>query len=238
MVWDGGYNVRDLGGLPTRDGRRTRPGAFFRSASTRFMSADGWQQARDAGVRTVVDLRRDDELAQDPTSTADAARAAGLVVTGVDLTGPEDDPVWDLLDGRALGATPLLFEPCLAAMPDRVVAVMTALARTPEGGVVFHCQAGRDRTGLVSLVLLALAGVDHDAIVEDYERSGPLLTPVFAMIGRPDQQPEIAAVLSEHGTTAREVLTGILDGFDAQEYLLAGGMHAGDVEALRARLLG
>ncbi len=238
MVWDGGCNVRDLGGLPTRDRRRTRPGAFFRSASTRFMSADGWQQARDAGARTVVDLRRDDELAQDPIPTADAARAAGLVVTGVDLAGPEDDPVWDRLDGHDLGATPLFLEPFLAAMPDRVAAVMTALARAPEGGVVFHCQAGRDRTGLVSLVLLALAGVDPDAIVEDYERSGPLLEPVFARIGRPDQQPEIAAVLSEHGTTAREVLTGLLDGFDAHEYLLAGGMDAGDVEALRVRLLG
>lgn len=238
MVWDGGYNVRDLGGLPTRDGRRTRPGAFFRSASTRFMGADGWQQARDAGVRTVVDLRRDDELAQDPTPTADAARAAGLAVRGIDLDGSKDDPVWRTIDGTGLAGTPLFLQPFIEAKPERIAAVMTLLARAPEGGVMYHCQAGRDRTGAVSLVLLALAGVDPEAVAEDYERSGPGLAPVFAQMGLADEQPHVDAVLREHGTTTRDVIIGILDGFDAEEHLRAGGMDTGDVETLRRRLLG
>ena len=51
--------------------------------------------------------------------------------------------------------------------------MITALARAPEGGVVFHCQVGRDRTGLTALVLLALVGVEPEAIAQDYQQSGP-----------------------------------------------------------------
>lgn len=238
MAWDGAYNVRDLGGLPTRDGRRTRSSAFFRSASPRFMTADGWRQAHDAGVRTVVDLRRDDEVADDPSPTRAMAEAAGLTVVGVDLDGSKDDAVWDLVDGGALAGTPLYLRPFLEAEPERVAAVMTALAGLPEGGVLLHCQAGRDRTGLISLVLLALAGVEPEAVAEDYERSGPGLVPVWERMGRPDEQPHVDAVLAEHGTSAREVLLDLLDGFDAEAYLLSGGTTAGDVDALRHRLVG
>lgn len=238
MAWDGAYNARDLGGLPTRDGRRTRASAFFRSASPRFMTADGWRQAREAGIATVVDLRRDDEVADDPSPTRAMAEAAGLTVVGVDLDGPEGDPVRDLVDRRGLAGTPLYVQPFLEGAPERVAAVMTALARAPEGGVLLHCQAGRDRTGLVALVLLALAGVEPEAVAEDYERSGPALAPAWERMGCPDEQPHVDAVLAEHGTSARAVLLDLLDGFDAEAYLLSGGTTAGDVDALRRRLVG
>lgn len=237
VAWDGAYNVRDLGGLPTRGGPRTRPGAFFRSASPRFMTADGWRQAREAGVATVVDLRRDDEVADDPSPTRAMAEAAGLTVVGVDLDGQKDDVTRELVDGVFAG-TPLYLRPFLEAKPERVAAVMTAMAGLPEGGVLLHCQAGRDRTGMVSLVLLALAGVEPEAVAEDYERSGPGLAPVWERMGTPDQQVHVDAVLAEHGTSAREVLLDLLDGFDAEAYLLSGGTAAGDVDALRRRLVG
>ena len=238
VTWDGAHNVRDLGGLPLTGGGLTRPGAFYRSASPRFVTADGWRQAHEDGVRTVVDLRRDEEVAADPAPTADAAGAAGLAVLRADLDGPKDHPVWDLVDGGGLGGTPLYLRPFVDARPDRVAAVLTALARAPEGGVVFHCQVGRDRTGVVSLVLLALAGVEPDAIAEDYQQSGPALAALFELVGRPDEQPHVEAVLAEHGTTARQVLLEALDGFDAEAYLLEAGVSEQDVATLRRRLVG
>lgn len=95
VAWDGAYNVRDLGGLPTRDGRRTRLGAFFRSASPRFMTVDGWQQAHDAGVRTVVDLRRADEAADDPRPTRAAAEEPEAVAEDYERSGPALAPVFE-----------------------------------------------------------------------------------------------------------------------------------------------
>jgi protein-tyrosine phosphatase len=62
ITWEGFANARDLGGLPTRDGRVTRSGLFFRSADLRFVTSAGWQMAAAAGLRTILDLRNDDEI--------------------------------------------------------------------------------------------------------------------------------------------------------------------------------
>lgn len=59
IAWEGFYNARDLGGLPTRDGRTTRHGALIRSADPCLVTPAGWRAATAAGVRTVVDLRNE-----------------------------------------------------------------------------------------------------------------------------------------------------------------------------------
>src|SRR5258705_7462174 len=62
ITWDGFHNARDLGGLPTRDGRIVQPRRMIRSADLRFVTAGGWRTAYESGVRTVIDLRNDDEI--------------------------------------------------------------------------------------------------------------------------------------------------------------------------------
>jgi protein-tyrosine phosphatase len=62
ISWEGFFNARDLGGLPTRDGRCTRRGALIRLGDLRFVTSIGWQASWDAGVRTILDLRNDDEI--------------------------------------------------------------------------------------------------------------------------------------------------------------------------------
>jgi protein-tyrosine phosphatase len=69
VTWEGFHNARDLGGLATRDGRTTRPRALIRSAGLFVVTAAGWQHAYDDGVRTIVDLRNDDEI-RPATTTA------------------------------------------------------------------------------------------------------------------------------------------------------------------------
>jgi protein-tyrosine phosphatase len=93
---------------------------------------------------------------------------AGIQTRLLSLDDVEDLDLWRSLNGEGLNGTPLYYRPFLDAKPERIAAVLTAIARMP-GGVIFHCGAGRDRTGLISLLLLVLADVMPEAIVADYE---------------------------------------------------------------------
>jgi hypothetical protein len=229
--WDGFHNARDLGGLPTRGGRRTRRGAFYRSAMLQLVTPEGWRQAHRDGVRTVVDLRNDDEAGDPPTDPM------GLTRVRVPLDGVEDTELWRSLREERLDGTPLYFMPFLARRPDRVAAVLTALARTAPGGVVFHCNGGRDRTGLITVLLLALADVEPEAIAEDYTLTVEPLRKLSALVGRPDEQPGIERVVAGRGTTAQESVSATLEELDAAAYLRGAGVAEGDLESLRARLV-
>jgi hypothetical protein len=231
IAWEGFYNARDLGGLPTRDGRTTRHGALIRSADPCFVTSAGWRAATAAGVRTVVDLRNDDEVAGAPPVPVDIQRVR------VALDGIEDTELWRYIDDEKLDGTPLYYRPFLDRRADRCVAAVTAVARAHPGGIIFHCGAGRDRTGLVTALLLALAGVDPEVIADDYELSTEALPPLFAALGMDDQGPLLERILTEKGTTARQALLAVLAGFDVEQYLLAAGASKDDLAAVRSRLV-
>ncbi|MFE6449014.1 tyrosine-protein phosphatase [Nocardiopsis dassonvillei] len=251
ITWEGFFNTRDLGGLPSRDGRGVRRGAFIRSADPRFVTDRGWRAAYEAGVRTVVDLRNPDEIrpapGEGPTSRGGSAAfpaeaaptplPAGMTRLEVALDHVEDVGFWQEVNRRRLNGSPLYYRPFLDRKAERCAAVVTALAQAGPGGVLFHCGAGRDRTGLVALLLLALADVGAEAIADDYELSTTELVPLFAAMGQPDQGPVIEAVLSERGLTLRDTVLDALRGLDAHAYLLAAGVAEEDLAVLRERLL-
>ncbi|WP_424184837.1 tyrosine-protein phosphatase [Actinokineospora sp. G85] len=221
--WPGFVNTRDLGGIPLTGGGTTAYGVFTRSADP---AGGDWDAARAAGVRTVVDLRWPSER---------GLSIPGVTVVHVDLDDSADVAFWD--DLRATGAfgTPLQYRPFLAAKAAKVAEVFSALAAA-EQGVVFHCALGRDRTGLVALLLLSLAGVPAEVIADDYELSTAALSPFFTSQGRDDHGPFIANLLAERGVTAREVILDVLRDLDAAKYLLDAGVSASDVEKLRSAL--
>ena len=186
ITWEGFLNARDLGGLPAANGQMTQFGAFVRSADLRFVTAQGWQQAHAAGMRTIVDLRNDDEVApgdaaqtpqgvpgsqQFPAPTAGSIAPPGMSRLHVPLDDVADTEFWAEIARRRVDGTPLYMRPFLERKADRCAAVISALAAAP-GGVIYHCGAGRDRTGLITLLLLSLAGVEPNAIADDYEGPG------------------------------------------------------------------
>ncbi len=179
----------------------------------------------------VVDLRNDDELGAEPTDPV------GMTRVRVPLDGIEDTELWRWLREEGLDGTPLYYRPFLARRRDRVAAVMTCLARSTPGGVVFHCSAGRDRTGLVALLLLALADVEPEAIAEDYTLSVEPLRRLSARVGRPDEQPAMERVLASHGTTAQASLLAVLEEMDVASYLHDAGVTRNDLASLRDRLV-
>lgn len=233
LTWDGCFNARDLGGLSTHDGRTTRARALVRSDKLSNLSSDGWSALVAHGVRTIIDLQDED------SSLADShARPAGLTTLHLALEDRTATEFWDRW-GAATGlyATPLYYRPFLERFPDRCVRVVRAIARAQPGGVVFHCRIGRDRTGLIAMLVLGAVGVTADAIADDYERSARCLPALFVAQGEEDEGPYVERILEREGTTARQALQAALAGFDAGDYLRRHGLAAEDARALEARLV-
>ena len=233
LDWDGCFNVRDLGGLRTVDGGRTRWRAVVRADGLDRLSGAGWLALQAYGVRTIVDLRNDDEVATpDP-----ATRPAHLTTVRVPLDDLADAEFWEGVWRDRLEGSPLYYRPFLDRKAERCGAALAAIARAAPGGVVVHCAGGRDRTGLVTVLLLALAGVVPGAIAFDYELSSARLSPLWAVRGEEDPAPAIAARLARRGTSARALLLDLLASLDADSYLRGAGLSDDDLGALRSRLL-
>lgn len=223
---EGLHNVRDLGGRPRRGGGTTPSGVFVRSEQPDLVRAPGWAALRAHGVRTVVDLRQPGERRSHRAAVPD-----GIADLHVDHDGLEHEAFWaDYWDNGLVG-TPLYYLPHIAAMPERTVAVLSAIATAPEGAVLFHCAGGRDRTGLIAAVLLTLAGVEEDAIVADYLETIANADVLAIGQGRPSKEAAIAALLESRGTTSEAAFRAFLRGLDV-EALLAR-LPAEQAEALR-----
>jgi protein-tyrosine phosphatase len=249
--WEGCYNARDLGGLPTVTGASTRYGRLIRSADPRFITAAGWEAVRAAGIRAVIDLRNPDEVepGSQPTATlgagtfavpaaqTTATRPGDIETLLIPLDDIEDLDLWRRFSEEELDGTPLYYRPFLDAKPERVAAALTAIARVPDGGVVFHCASGRDRTGLISLLLLSLAGVTPEAIVADYELTLGQIAPLYAALGLDIEEFDVHAHLRSRGTTVSEIIISLVRDLDVAEYLAAAGVSAADINTLRTRLL-
>jgi protein tyrosine/serine phosphatase len=220
LQWDGCANVRDLGGIRTRDGAEIRRGAIVRADALDRLSAGGWAALEAHGVRTVIDLRNDDELGMDV-----APRPAALTTLHLPLDGVEDRAFWQEWHGRPEFGTPIYYRPFLNHFPERTAAVFTAIARAEPGGIAVHCGIGRDRTGLIAILLLALAGVGPEEIAADYALSEDRVP--FGRVG---------TFYEDNGTSAAEVIGAMLAELDVEAYLRAAGVGAGDLAAIRARL--
>ena len=222
LDWDGARNVRDLGGLPTADGGRIRYGALVRADSLARLTERGWAALERHGVRTVIDLRNDDEVGED-----DAPRPAAVTTIRIPLDGLEDTEFWSRWLDRPEFGTAHYYGPWLERFPERAGRVLAAIAHARPGGVAVHCVGGRDRTGLVTMLVLAFAGVPPELATDDYALSDE----------RIPLSPELESFHAELGTTPAEVFAGVLAGLDAEAYLHGAGLGVGDLAALRARLV-
>jgi protein-tyrosine phosphatase len=233
LSWAGTYNSRDLGGLPTVGGGVTGRGAIVRSDSLQNLEARGWEEVEAYGIRTVIDLRNEGEIGPDA-----APRPASIETVNIPLDVTEDREFWDVWGNGPQFATPLYYQPHLERFPRRSAAVLRAIATAPPGGVAFHCQGGRDRAGQVSMLALALAGVEPGEIAADYALSDARLRSLYLARGEADEAPRIAAFLRERGTTATELIVELLADFDVEAALRGGGLGDDEIAGLRLRLLG
>ncbi|GAA5197151.1 tyrosine-protein phosphatase [Arthrobacter gyeryongensis] len=224
---DGLVNARDLGGLRRADGTFTPRGVFFRSENVDWLTPAGWQHLYDAGIRTIVDLRQQRERDTDTQE-----RPGWLTTIHVDLDGLENTEFWaDYWDNGLVG-TALYFLPHLAAMPERAGAALSSIVNAPSGGVLFHCMGGRDRTGIIAMLLLSAIDVRDEAIVDDYLETVRLGDLRAASSNRNNVEPLLNELCERHGTTTEEAFRAALDGLDLDRFIEEAGLSHNDVAAL------
>lgn len=206
---DGLANVRDLGGLERTDGSLTPSGVFVRAEMLDRLDASGWDALRAHGVRTVIDLRRPQEVT--------GAVPGDLAVARVDLDGDERE-FWAPLEADGRWGTPLYYLDHLRELPHRLADVLTAIATAPEGAILFHCGAGWDRTGLVAAVLLKALDVTEDAAAEDYLASFSNAEAMSALHRRSFDVEERHTVLGRFGHTADSAFRAMYRQLDLDDW--------------------
>jgi protein-tyrosine phosphatase len=132
----------------------------------------------------------------------------------------------------------------LGKFRHRVAEIMSAIERAPEGGVLVHCHAGKDRTGLVCALLLELVGVERETVAADYALSQECLRPDTEdwLANGPGERAERERVVAKFAPKAEvmlEVLKQLHEAYGGVEaYLLEAGVASEDLDRLRSRLLG
>lgn len=236
LVWEGCFNARDLGGYRTKDGRQTRWQAVVRADNLAPLTEAGRRALIDYGVRTIVDLRLPKELALHPNPFVEPG-GHHIAYHNISLIDPAAEP------GPAF--TTLAADYCglLDRFRPQVSEIMTTISRAPEGGVLVHCMAGKDRTGIISALLLELAGVPRDVIGADYALTAECLRSQDEdyLANGPGERADRERDLARRMPTV-EVMPEVLEHLDreyggAEAYLLGAGVSAEDIEGLHARLV-
>ena len=231
----GADNVRDLGGLPAADGHFTRHGRLLRGEFTPSLAeADLSLLVTEMGLRTVVDLRTRSEVRTAPGSWL--AHAVTIVhcplplVAGDPVPGADDDLLTIYLGFLEAGPAPLV----------RAVHVLIDQASHPA---LFHCAAGKDRTGALSAILLDLLGVPREVNAQDYALTGPRIERIFARLSEIEFYRERLAEVSDAARSADEsTVLAFLQAVDqrhggTEAWLVEQGIKRGELERFREVML-
>lgn len=178
----GAYNVRDLGGYRTADGRTTRWGAFLRADSLHNLSDSARTGLIDYGVRTVIDLRRSYETIETPNVFAGMD---GVEYVHMNMIGDTNPPGYDS-PPPGEEWTSNTYRVLLDQRQGVISETLVKLADSVAHAAMYHCAAGTDRTGIISALLLGLAGVHESTIVEDYALSAHGLRRRYLAEGIPE----------------------------------------------------
>jgi hypothetical protein len=215
------WNVRDLGGLPLREGGLSRRGVLIRAATPEYVTGADIARARRLGFRAFVDLRMPGHGPDWRDGDPAVIRADADLIGS--LARPHEAPAGSLLR--------LMLD---AGRPNiaRAVGTITRLAAQARP-VVFHCFTGKDRTGLVAVVLLSLAGVAVEAIIADYLASNSGLEAMRAGLGA-GAEFMAGAPAAFRGPVSRAGAEEMLSFLEAEggaaRYLVSGGLTTREVQ--------
>jgi protein tyrosine/serine phosphatase len=237
---DGCYNFRDLGGYRTSDGRRFRTGLVFRSDGLQLLSEADLQKLRDEiGLGAIIDLRSSLEVSE--------AGCGGII----DQATLYPVPLFPEAGGQSREALENFKMPSdmgdlyylmLVAAQQPIVEVVRLLADF-ETPAVFHCAAGKDRTGVISALLLSLLGVPDETIILDYAFSRQNIDLINARLGSSKTYQKLMHDLPEGAYDAdpacmKKFLAKLRESFGSAEgWAEQSGLDAAIRESLAARLL-
>jgi protein-tyrosine phosphatase len=168
---EGGRNFRDLGGYQTTDGRTIKSGKLFRSGVLQHMTAADYEKVDKLGIKTVVDFRAPEERASEPTMWA--AGDVHMMTFDYTMDFGQDENILarfadPALDGE--GAEALMSQMYRGMTEEQKphYSVMFSELSSSDNPLLFHCTAGKDRTGIAAALLLTALGVDRETVIQDY----------------------------------------------------------------------
>ena len=222
MDWDGAVNAWHVAGGVYRMGRRE------------WLTEAGWQQAYNAGIRTVLDLRNAAEARRRDTDPV-VSRAAlqGMAVVAAPTEEP-GDPRLTAVTGPYLN-DPAYYADNARIFPEKLVGVFRALAAAAgRGDVVLHCAAGRDRSGMVAAMVQDLAGDSDQDIAEGYRRAARGINERYRTHGPPHdreryvEDAELEPLLEQRGLAVVDFVRTL----DTRNFLLRNGLASHELEAV------
>lgn len=210
VVMQAVHNFRDLGGYPTESGGVTRWGVLYRADGLHRLTADDLETIRALGLRTVIDLRSQGELDERghvPHDVLDLHFAHHPIV---DRTWDQDEMLGDRSDHEFLVHA---YSVMLAEGAPRFADAIEQLARPGALPAVFHCAAGKDRTGLLAALLLESLGVPRAVVLGDYAltRDGMERMRVWALREFPEMADRMAETPSAYLAALPEALDEVLE---------------------------
>jgi protein-tyrosine phosphatase len=175
IALEGAVNFRDLGGYPAAGGMRTRWRVLFRADGLGDLTETDLGTMRSLGMRTVIDLRSGEEL-----------QRGRFDVDAHPVTFHHFPIIEQLPDAEEFDRRPGLlgsqYQEMLRDGGEAFLGVLRALASPDALPAVFHCTAGKDRTGVLSAIVLSLLGVAEETVVADYALSGAAMTRLRAKL--------------------------------------------------------
>lgn len=210
------YNARDLGGYHAMDGKVTKFGVFVRCEVPHGLPEEDIQYLRDYGVTATVDFRGGFEIEKQKSDLADVFTYYHR--SAFDMGPPPD---FDKIDFTKISMLDQ-YKDMVETGKEWIKGVLE-LAANEEGVLLYHCAAGKDRTGVMSCMLLSVAGVSREDIAADYCISEVLLRPVTERVfqnppsgdspfGKDKPMPKMD--MSEMNKTPASTMLGLLDYID------------------------
>ena len=247
---EGSYNIRELGGYRTVDGRSTCWKTFLRSDSLHQLTSESQATLINYGIRAVIDLRDSVEVQEQPNVFS---RSSEVAYYHYSLR--EDASYNEEKAMRASGTWPWVTDPSeigdvsersarnyirwLELRKPRAHGVLALLADPTLRPAIFHCAAGKDRTGIVAALLLAIAGVPAEIIAEDYSLTAPFFVAKYLAEEAP---PEVSAECYDWRDYQRdfcppEAILKVLDYLDdtyggVEAYLCSTGLSKDQVNSI------
>jgi protein-tyrosine phosphatase len=217
----GGCNVRDLGGHETIDGREVRKGVIYRSGVLSYLTPSDHCCLARSQIRTIVDLRRPDEIDEEPTSWQGPARIATFEPDEA-VAASQRSAAW--LDAKSVEDVRIIMRTTYGSMHEWLAAPLRAIFQAIADGelaLLFHCAAGKDRTGFCAAMILGLVGVSRDTLLQEYAYT--------------DRAIDLAAFARQH-RAARLGLADARDPLDAMDPEARAALIRADPEYLAAAI--
>ncbi len=234
---DGAFNIRDVGGYTTLSSHTVRSGMVYRADGLHRIPAGGASTLARLGWRTVIDLRTTGEVAQG------VFQLGGVPVINLPILRT----TWGIPENREIEPVSFLSDHYLQMLDEgaaAIAAAFTILGSPVRLPVVFHCSAGKDRTGVLAALVLSVLGVPDEVVATDYHLSAPAVERLVTWLRatRPDLSEEMSrqpkALLSCPPEAMHTFLDAVRRRFGSVEgYLIGIGVQPAELRQLREVLL-